>query len=387
MGHRVYYSVHANAVIGARGNQQGYTGAGGRAWAKGMRILKSKIKADMERGYAVRVGGDMNYPMGKGPWTPQTVFEDLGFEYHQDRVMWLAWDPKYDKVVDRKTLGVAPGADAHHAIMVILDSRQDSKPKPEPVKVKRVIVTTNTEDDKPVKVKDDIAWVTENWKPDLWAFQNSAKYIDDLRAVEGYGVALPPRTKNAEDRQLPVLFNSKQYRHVGSKNLPHKLASHHFRDRSTGDSVYVVNTQLPEHMSPETKDHISRFAQIAEDRADGDSYVFWAGDFIEDRKDQDKLIEDAGLLSAFEELNTKKDRLSIGSVVADKRVKAVSVNSAHGSIKAVYSITTDGGRDNDPTDPGSEPDPEPAKTPKSEKDNGTDLDHSECCGGYSDHEK
>lgn len=123
---RVYWALHANALIHRNG--QWLDNAGADVWRKALRDLERMIKEDIEAGYRVRVGGDMNFPDSREEWGPRDFFNRLGLEAISDNaVMWFAWDGKHDRLVKSEILPTAPGADAHRCIFVELKRKRFRK--------------------------------------------------------------------------------------------------------------------------------------------------------------------------------------------------------------------------------------------------------------------
>lgn len=117
---KVYYAVHGNAAIqGPKGNWLSNEGA--EEWREAMIWLHARIASDIDAGLKVRVGGDFNFRDADVAWSPNQMFDALGLDYISDgRVMWLAWDPRHSRVLIKRVLGIAPGADAHKALLVSL---------------------------------------------------------------------------------------------------------------------------------------------------------------------------------------------------------------------------------------------------------------------------
>jgi hypothetical protein len=118
-GRTVTYAIHANAIIADDGQWMDNEGA--REWRKALIELHRMISKDKHRGLRVRVGGDMNFTKSSVRMSPNNFFRSLGMSYHHHNVMWFAWDPKRDRAKVKDTLGKAPGADAHLALLVELE--------------------------------------------------------------------------------------------------------------------------------------------------------------------------------------------------------------------------------------------------------------------------
>lgn len=115
-GKRVWYSVHANAAIA--GPQGFYSdNPGAKAWREAMKQLRTMIKVDQMKGLRVRVGGDFNVrPNNEEHLNPVQMFNDLGMQFLNVDVMYLAWDPKTDTKVSSRIGNTIPGGDAHGTI-------------------------------------------------------------------------------------------------------------------------------------------------------------------------------------------------------------------------------------------------------------------------------
>lgn len=119
----VNISTHANALIHDNGHWR--NNAGADEWRyKGLTRLATKIKQVQRNGRAVRIGADMNFPRAfEVPDSPNKFFKRLGLEYFDRGLMWFAYDPKYEKIVKARAIERPPGADAHHALVIDLETR------------------------------------------------------------------------------------------------------------------------------------------------------------------------------------------------------------------------------------------------------------------------
>lgn len=266
--------------------------------------------------------------------------------------------------------------------------------KAEKTITKRSLVTFNLESGQSnAQVKEDLAWVVDNFKPDLWTIQEGETYLNLLRTLQDYGVAVADG-----QRKQPILFRKSLYRLVGTGGYVRGVSWAHLKDRSTGDSVYVVNLHVD--ADPETtKLRLQHFANTVKDYGEGENIVLWAGDF--DVAKSTTLKKD-GLISVYEELNivTVNTPGALGSYMKDGRVKAEGftrspkLHSNYRALKATFSFDHQvGGSPKDPTappepneqgtptDPNAEPNPPKPPTLSVQKDQGPLIDHTDCCNG------
>lgn len=363
VGHKVYYSIHANAIIGA-GRDSYADNPGAKEWARGMAKVKAMIKDDMDHGYAVRVGGDLNFTKSNNPGalTPSAVFNSLGLEYYVDRVEWIAWDPKYDRVVKKETLRVAPGADAHHSILVVLESREGApKPKPKTRSLQLGVATMDL--NKKLNDKEmtaDIDWVVKNFDPEIIGFQHAR---GDLSVVtkalpDRYRLAVP-KLQNPDSKANPIAYDTEKLRLIGTNatNVGGGWINvAHLKDKHYGQSIYHFN------MVEQSKTQVDRLEQMLKNTAKGDTVSFWSGEF--------------------------KDAPHQVGAADDPRVKSLGHRlSPDDYFLRTFEITGLKGGYTDPsyvgsaTNPNQDPEaPKPVKQ-KFEKDNGPQRDHDDCCGG------
>lgn len=114
-------ATHANAAIQKDGRWLDNDGA--MEWRhRGLPRLAEEIERGMRWGRKVRVGADMNFPR-HGFDTPADFFRRQGLSSVSVGVMWFAYDPNRETVLDLEWLPVPPGADAHRAIFVELENR------------------------------------------------------------------------------------------------------------------------------------------------------------------------------------------------------------------------------------------------------------------------
>lgn len=436
---RVYYSVHQNAAI--QDNDGTWRDVIGARVTRDDAIptLKDALVADKKKGYRVRVAGDMNWAQTdkRVGGSIQAMFDDLGFSYVTDKLMWVAWDPDKDSKVKSWVTDVAPGADAHKTVHLTLEPKSTpNTPTPPAPKTKTYMVSVVTSNLNGVGgTKNQVAdanWIAANMKPDIWGLQETSAVLGDLRKIAGYGVALPKGRATAVDRSNLIMFNESVYRHQGStihklwspeKNLLGlEITEAHLQHLDTGDSTYVYTTRTYAHVEANgmpsvktdphsdhktleaVKNHLTQMAKLIEARAKAGDLVFWTGDFnIDEDADKQhmypgfkaKIFSDHGLVSVYEELKTPAsfDTLdsrkvdAIGTHKSLKRVSAKSVmgrsgHSSHRFVEAIYEVKSSGepvrGTATDPTV--EAPDTVPAKQ-TAQKDTGSTIDHTNCCGG------
>ena len=420
---KVYYSVHANAAIaGPEGNWG--DNAGAREWRnEGIPKLKAMIKKDVQGGYAVRVGGDFNFPWSQSPPgnSPQDLFRDLGLDFMWDRVMWLAWDPRYSKVERKFELGIAPGSDAHRTLRVNLSPKErvptgnpgpteagEGGTKTDELKLATVNLGRTLSD---AQAKTDVQTVIKEWRPEFICVQNAHLRLAQLRAIPEYNLAVPKNAAPAEMANA-IMFRNERYRLVGAtaiKTAAGYINSGHFQHREYGTSVYVFNTHIERDNATREQitKHLTRMADIVKDRAKRANVAFWAGDFdidedADNKKDYkgfpNRIFNDAGLLSIYDELKTpasfdtyRNEKVDIiGSFKGDERVKALAVlrtkqQSSHHYVLGRYQlVTTERAMQGDdrgtPTSADFDPDPTAPRNPF-EKDTGPSFNHEYCCGG------
>lgn len=127
VGDVVDISVHANAVIADRRKKGWLDNPGAVEWRqKGVPALRRRIARVQRRGLAVRIGGDMNFPLFRGkdvPDSPQDIFESAGLRFLNVDVMWFAWNPEFERLTYHNIGRVAPGADGHRTIRANLQER------------------------------------------------------------------------------------------------------------------------------------------------------------------------------------------------------------------------------------------------------------------------
>jgi hypothetical protein len=120
---RVYYSFHGNALVA--GKEHWLNNEGAEVQKEAMRKIKAMLLEDIEAGLRVRGGGDFNIDDDAAfPLSPTNMFQELGLAWRSDgRVMYGFWDPRTDELTEFRTLGRAPGADAHEGLLLVLKKR------------------------------------------------------------------------------------------------------------------------------------------------------------------------------------------------------------------------------------------------------------------------
>lgn len=434
---KVYYSVHANAIIGAGSGNDYANNPGAREWARGMQKLKQLIKEDMDRGLAVRVGGDFNFPRVSNPGrlTPGDLFRDLGFDTFVDKVMWFAWDPRYDHATIKRVMPKAPGADAHKSLLVALESKgKRPTPKTETLTTTVSVATSNLfRGLSNEKIKEDINWIAKNFSPVMWGFQEIASNLGVVRTAlkdNDYRLALPKKD-DPYAKDNAIAYDPKRVRLIGTGAVkvanampgqkPRWINSAHFKELKYGLDIYYFNTHISSHIEvggkardnrrvPVAKRHIHQLSRLVQERSKDKSIAFFSGDFNIDEDADDRVktpgfmqdtFKEFDLVSIYDERDTpasvdtfgKRKIDIIGRSKLDERVKGIAVrvspkqNSDHKFVLATYQVSglkggyLDPSYVGSPTNPNQNPDDsKPAKV-KFEKDDGPQADHSECCGG------
>lgn len=124
-GNEVTWSLHGNAVIQGRVSGLWLSNPGAVEWREhGYPSIEELLGRDIERGRAVKAGGDMNADVGPagGP-SPAQLFGALGLHTVHAGYMWFAFSGRHYKLVDWQILDTPPGADAHRVLVVDLEHR------------------------------------------------------------------------------------------------------------------------------------------------------------------------------------------------------------------------------------------------------------------------
>lgn len=136
------YSLHLNAAIQRPDGMPRTRQRRWRVTAEGLKRLSRRWQADIDAGWAVVVGGDLNWndrrPLaGRHVMSPRQVFRRLGMAHVSTELMWLAWTPEHHGLTDWRAVK-APGSD-HPALDITMRARAH-KPKP---KEKTVATSAN----------------------------------------------------------------------------------------------------------------------------------------------------------------------------------------------------------------------------------------------------
>jgi hypothetical protein len=118
----VEYSVHAHAGIQDRATGLMHDGPTARDWEAARVKLEAMIRADLDLGRQVIVGGDFNM-VNRGNNTTGPMFARLGLTYAQTELLWLAWSPAFTLAGAPARLPNPPGSD-HVALRVELTVKE-----------------------------------------------------------------------------------------------------------------------------------------------------------------------------------------------------------------------------------------------------------------------
>ena len=148
------YSLHLNAVI----QQSSGEPRAVNRWTvtrEGLVDLEKRLKEDIKDGWAVIIGGDLNWNDSRTNasshrMSPGRIFKRLGLTYVNNELMWLAWTPDTHKLVKRHIIPPTsiPGlfVGEHPALRIDLQAR--NKPdKPESDKEESEHDTSGEESD------------------------------------------------------------------------------------------------------------------------------------------------------------------------------------------------------------------------------------------------
>lgn len=132
------YSLHLNAVIQEKTGEP----RAERRWEvtrDGLSRLEKIWRQDIKDGWAVIIGGDLNWNDSRQnarahKMAPGNIFKRLGLTYVNNELMWLAWTPKTHKSIKRQAIPPTsiPGlfAGEHPALKIDLQARKAPE-KPE----------------------------------------------------------------------------------------------------------------------------------------------------------------------------------------------------------------------------------------------------------------
>lgn len=394
---RVYYCTHGNAAI--KNDQNGYLdNRGAEVWKEGMKKLRAAVERDIDKGYAVRVGGDFNMGESRPPiqHTPNDMFDDLGLNYMRHNVDWIAWDPRYDSVENKRVIGKAPGADAHHTLILTLDEKESHKPSPDRTgsggrnKSLLEIFTLPSGGVREQKLGEELEQIRKDFSPDLIAVQGTRRKLDTLKGLDGYGVAMD-RSK----QHHAVLFKRATFRPIGAFEVKAQddwILVSDLEHRASGTHVVMVTSNL-DVKGEKGRGELRKFANIVKEAGARGRLAFWSGRF-DLNVDNARVLTEAGLESVFAELDKDiRTKDFVGSFTGDKRVAAKLGRRpsvlGRTMVRATYTLSTlrqpDTTRDDTGT-PTKTPDPDDPEQPRQrfQKDEGASIDHTDCCGGYSE---
>ena len=122
----VEYSVHAHAGIQDRLTGLMHDGPTARDWEAARVKLEAMIRADLDLGRQVIVGGDFNM-RDRGDNTTRPMFERLGLTWAQTELLWLAWSSAFTRTGEPERLSNPPGSD-HVALRVELTPKEIPMP-------------------------------------------------------------------------------------------------------------------------------------------------------------------------------------------------------------------------------------------------------------------
>lgn len=132
------YSLHLNAVIQEKTGEP----RAEKRWEvtrDGLGDLEKIWRQDIKDGWAVIIGGDLNWNDSRqnaraNKMSPGSIFRRLGLTYVNNELMWLAWTPKTHKSLKRQAIPPTsiPGlfAGEHPALKIDLQARK-APDKPE----------------------------------------------------------------------------------------------------------------------------------------------------------------------------------------------------------------------------------------------------------------
>lgn len=298
------------------------------------------------------------------------------------------------------------------------------------------VVTSNIKVSMPsAQVKQDAAWIKENFKPDLWLTQETNHHHDELRAVQDYGFFTPKNNPGIGIQSKSILWNQKTMEFVGGRGF--KLNwdppnTRHWNDialwmnmvhlkprKAKALSIYGFSFHTyvgiaagghPRNPTSELQKAATaawrKIGEVVQDYANKEnSVVFWGGDLnvnwtadggkskifpvsifhehgmrsIYDMIDERALTVDVvgTHLKAIKRVNAHGWRLSPASVHSDHRFGLATF-----TIKGVRNDSTGGDDDEEPSPETPEPEPTPIPHQEFEADEGhsVDIDHTECCG-------
>ncbi len=126
------YSLHLNAVIQLKSGEP----MAANRWnvtREGLIRLEKQWREDIKNGWAVIIGGDLNWCDARTNaranfMSPGRIFKRLGLSYVNNELMWLAWTPRTHEAVKRHSIPPTsiPGlfAGEHPALKIELKARK-----------------------------------------------------------------------------------------------------------------------------------------------------------------------------------------------------------------------------------------------------------------------
>ena len=122
-----HFDVHLNAVIQSK-RTGGPLLQAARTVQAGiqMRLLQTRIRWAMRRGYDVTVAGDFNYRVRPGSkvwkWAPENVFARCGLTFVRDGIDYIAYDPTRWRLVRREVIAREDTGSDHEWLYVELEA-------------------------------------------------------------------------------------------------------------------------------------------------------------------------------------------------------------------------------------------------------------------------
>jgi len=204
------YSLHLNAVI-QQSNGEPRAVDRWTVTREGLEELEKQWSKDIKDGWAVIIGGDLNWNDSRSraqsqQMSPGRIFKRLGMTYVNHQLMWLAWTPKTHRSVKRQAIpptsipGLIPRE--HPALQIDLQARR----QPDEHEPDKEEMEQNTSDEEADEVADTAGNSTDSDEcedPEDADKEDEASEVDtsDNSADPGDYVApeKPSGSENAED--------------------------------------------------------------------------------------------------------------------------------------------------------------------------------------------